>query len=406
MTQMVSDIQTQLRMRGYDIPVVSGVVDMRTTEAIRAYQADAGLPITGMASATLLAHLQLGTSPGMTQDEIVRLKAALSARGYDPGPHDGVVGPRLRDAIRTYQADAGVPVTGEPSASLVAQLEAGTSVDLTPAEVLRLKAALSARGYDPGPHDSLDGPELRAAIRDYQADARLPVTGEPSASLIADLEAGAQPAELVVEVDDTAWLTELEGALQNRRYYVGEVDGVIDDRTRTAISAYQRDAGLPITGEPSTELLIQLRSSPVQNIGGTASSIVWQIENELHNRGFAVGPIDGTVDQQTELAIVSFQRHAGIQRTGKADYALLQHLEMFQSVRNNGQEVSLVVWRIEDELSRRGYVTGPVDGSIDESTVQAIEAYQHDQGLRVTGEADTQLLGYIEGSSLRRISQR
>ncbi len=37
-------------------------------------------------------------------------------------------------------------------------------------------------------------------------------------------------------------------------------DGVIGPKTKAAISAYQRQAGLPVTGEPSLALLNRLRA--------------------------------------------------------------------------------------------------------------------------------------------------
>jgi hypothetical protein len=36
----------------------------------------------------------------------------LQAAGFDPGPLDGVLGPRTREALRRYQASQGLPVTG------------------------------------------------------------------------------------------------------------------------------------------------------------------------------------------------------------------------------------------------------------------------------------------------------
>ena len=42
---------------------------------------------------------------GQAQD---RLKAA----GFDPGPLDGVLGPRTKEALRRYQASQGLPATG------------------------------------------------------------------------------------------------------------------------------------------------------------------------------------------------------------------------------------------------------------------------------------------------------
>lgn len=41
----------------------------------------------------------------------------LKAAGYDPGPLDGVLGKRTRAAIRAYQKDHGLRVTGNPDAA-------------------------------------------------------------------------------------------------------------------------------------------------------------------------------------------------------------------------------------------------------------------------------------------------
>jgi peptidoglycan hydrolase-like protein with peptidoglycan-binding domain len=37
----------------------------------------------------------------------------LKAAGFNPGPIDGVLGPRTKEALRRYQAQQGLPVTGE-----------------------------------------------------------------------------------------------------------------------------------------------------------------------------------------------------------------------------------------------------------------------------------------------------
>ena len=46
----------------------------------------------------------------------------LTDLGYDPGPADGILGPRTRAAIRAFQAGRGLSETGEPSEELAAQL--------------------------------------------------------------------------------------------------------------------------------------------------------------------------------------------------------------------------------------------------------------------------------------------
>jgi uncharacterized protein YbaP (TraB family) len=47
---------------------------------------------------------------------------ALAELGYDPGPADGVPGPATRDAVRAFQAEAGLPVDGEINQGLLDHL--------------------------------------------------------------------------------------------------------------------------------------------------------------------------------------------------------------------------------------------------------------------------------------------
>lgn len=46
------------------------------------------------------------------------IQSALRSMGYDPGPADGRLGPKTREAIRRFQSDHGFQVTGEPSRTL------------------------------------------------------------------------------------------------------------------------------------------------------------------------------------------------------------------------------------------------------------------------------------------------
>ena len=59
---------------------------------------------------------------GMTIADRRALQERLTARGFDTGGADGVIGTRTTDAIAAYEARAGLPVTGEPSLALLASL--------------------------------------------------------------------------------------------------------------------------------------------------------------------------------------------------------------------------------------------------------------------------------------------
>ncbi len=59
---------------------------------------------------------------GLTIDMRRDLQRRLTAAGYDTGGTDGVIGPKSQAAIRAYQRDTGLAVTGEPSAQLLQRL--------------------------------------------------------------------------------------------------------------------------------------------------------------------------------------------------------------------------------------------------------------------------------------------
>jgi membrane-bound lytic murein transglycosylase B len=59
---------------------------------------------------------------GLTQADRQELQRLLTARGFDTGGSDGVIGTRTREAISAYQASVGLPATGEASLELLRRL--------------------------------------------------------------------------------------------------------------------------------------------------------------------------------------------------------------------------------------------------------------------------------------------
>lgn len=54
------------------------------------------------------------TEPTPQSDPVVRqIQGILQERGYDPGPLDGALGKKTREALRLFQKDHHLAVTGE-----------------------------------------------------------------------------------------------------------------------------------------------------------------------------------------------------------------------------------------------------------------------------------------------------
>jgi lipid-binding SYLF domain-containing protein len=77
------------------------------------------------ASAAPAAQAPAAQAPAAQDYNVTVIQAALAAKGYDPGPIDGQMGAKTREAIRQYQAATGFEVTGNPSAALQRSLTGG-----------------------------------------------------------------------------------------------------------------------------------------------------------------------------------------------------------------------------------------------------------------------------------------
>jgi membrane-bound lytic murein transglycosylase B len=79
---------------------------------------------------------------------------------------------------------------------------------------------------------------------------------------LSDRIAGGGPIRAGFPPDRTGLTIEDRKDLQRRLtaagFDTGGADGVIGTRTTEAISAYQRSVGLPVTGQPSRDLLQRL----------------------------------------------------------------------------------------------------------------------------------------------------
>jgi hypothetical protein len=53
---------------------------------------------------------------------IAATQEALRQLGYDPGPADGVVGPKTREAVKKFERDHGMPETGEITPQLIERM--------------------------------------------------------------------------------------------------------------------------------------------------------------------------------------------------------------------------------------------------------------------------------------------
>jgi hypothetical protein len=87
-------------------PIMSPRIKVRVTAPPGSSQASQSAPVN-------LRELDMDTVPNLNENNIRQVQQELRRRGFDPGPIDGVHGPRTREAVRTFQDRYGMQASGD-----------------------------------------------------------------------------------------------------------------------------------------------------------------------------------------------------------------------------------------------------------------------------------------------------
>jgi peptidoglycan hydrolase-like protein with peptidoglycan-binding domain len=91
-------------VKGLVIATIAGA----SLAAIAVFPATAQQP-----AAPDITKVDTAAAPTLNPDKIRVIQQALQSKGIDPGPIDGIIGPRTREAVRTFQDRYGMNPTGE-----------------------------------------------------------------------------------------------------------------------------------------------------------------------------------------------------------------------------------------------------------------------------------------------------
>ncbi len=176
--RLVPEAQQLLTELGYVPGPIDGIPGPLTIAALTAFQQRAGLAPSGEVNEVSLTALR-----GVATVREIQIR--LTGLGYDSGPADGILGPRTKQAILFFERDRNLPPVGWSPPVVRERLREAPYIE----ETQRLLAVL---GYEPGPVSGRDSAQTQAAIRAYQLDSNLIVTGRTSADLLLKIQLRAQ----------------------------------------------------------------------------------------------------------------------------------------------------------------------------------------------------------------------
>lgn len=102
---------------------------------------------------------------------IEEIQILLSVYGYNPGKIDGTLGPKTRDALGSFQKDAGLKVTNKADEATWNALKYIKDKGLVRGEevdVVLAQEILKVAGCDPGPADGKIGAKTKKAVKIFQ----------------------------------------------------------------------------------------------------------------------------------------------------------------------------------------------------------------------------------------------
>ncbi|MDX1690205.1 MAG: peptidoglycan-binding domain-containing protein [Acidimicrobiia bacterium] len=87
---------------------------------------------------------------GSRGDEVTELQEALAEAGHDPGPVDGVFGPKTEAAVRAFQEAKGLQVDGIVGPNTLGALDEATAEETVMEKAKRIMAERAAEDDDSG----------------------------------------------------------------------------------------------------------------------------------------------------------------------------------------------------------------------------------------------------------------
>jgi len=152
-------------------------------------------------------------------------------------------------------------------------------------------------------------------------------------------------------------------------YECGEIDGIYGDKTRKAVTAFQKDNHLKEDGIAGhvTRGVLKKKTMHIQNF-------LYHVGYDIADH--TVDGIDGVLGHYTIHGIEQFQKKKGLKVDG------------WWGPKTEEQSV-LCTKKLQGNLCHLGYYIGDagVDGDLGHYTINAVKRYQKDKGLLVDGVA-------------------
>ncbi len=235
---------------------------------------------------------------------------------------------------------------------------AGAALSVVVMASIFVNAVWYQPGKHPSPMFSTRGEAVTSSVTADAGTAQPPIAQVQAQPVVAKVEEQSVAPQVDAETKtaaDREILREVQTALSVRGYYSGKLDGVFGSRTKKAIMDFQRDNSLEQTGSYDVRLLTQVLMS--------ASARPQEM------------PVKKLTTASIKKPTIKKVATTKLEKPAKADG---------------------LVARIQAGLKAYGYDDIKVDGKMGQQTATAIQRFQLDYGMKITGEPSEQVLQKLQ----------
>lgn len=186
---------------------------------------------------------------------------------------------------------------------------------------------------------STDESRLAAALRTTVGDTGSIGRGSESGVTVLPLNGDRVGVNAFLAADipkDTMDVTRaVQRELRIRGYETGAVDGVPSLMTQAAIMGFEFDHELPLTGQPSQDLLKRIllggeagssKAGAARTQSAQATAVIRSVQSSLARLGYKPGRIDGRLSADTARAIREFEVDQALPESGRVSGPLVSRL--------------------------------------------------------------------------------
>jgi peptidoglycan hydrolase-like protein with peptidoglycan-binding domain len=212
--------------------------------------------------------------------------------------------------------------------------------------------------------------------------------------------AAAPVAEPSIPTAAPKLIADLQRALSEHGFYRGKVDGISGSRTRAAITAYEKSQGLPVTGEPSASVLDHITTAsvvpPTSVAAATPAPVTPSSEVTISDLAAAPAP-PSPVETVPETAITPASQPAPeiLTYPPRSAEVVPEATNASVSAAPSPEPGAQRTLSVQKALNLIGYGPVPEDGIAGEATTGAIQRFELDHGMPITGAAGDALINRL-----------